>query len=402
MTSGCETLVEAQWRASVDRWRKELAPVVDLLPPVILNMLLTVTAWVVLYDAEALPFSAFSYFLDAATDRTTGSDFMDGLINGAFFLMSMAAFSFLAVILVFCECRRFVLFILYFSNVVAAFAISAPFFKALFAVLVHGDDASVLAAFATVTYGSVGCLVFFSELPPATLRQFYVLSNCSLVSLHYLRAIPGQTAWFILAGVVGWDIFAVLSPSGPLRKLREKASDYSEDALNLLMFTASDSSQAASTDPIVPTKTAHEHEENLSDIPTAKSGGFSDDDSSVEEEAFEPQRVLRSPDRPLKPKKKSALDALNDRSATRLGMGDFIFYSVLVSKSAASGSVLATFASALGVLVGLVATFVCFDFVENEVPALPVSLVLGAVAHFGTLYLVQPMIHGITVIGALV
>ncbi|KAH7697598.1 Presenilin spe-4 [Aphelenchoides avenae] len=135
---------------------------------------------------------------------------------------------------------------------------------------------------------------------------------------------------------------------------------------------------------------------------TVLQGGFSDDDSSVEEEAFEPQRVLRSPDRPLKPKKKSALDALNDRSATRLGMGDFIFYSVLVSKSAASGSVLATFASALGVLVGLVATFVCFDFVENEVPALPVSLVLGAVAHFGTLYLVQPMIHGITVIGALV
>ena len=75
---------------------------------------------------------------------------------------------------------------------------------------------------------------------------------------------------------------------------------------------------------------------------------------------------------------------------------------MLVGKSAAGGSVLATFASALGVLVGLVATFVCFDFVENEVPALPVSLVLGTLAHFGTLYLVQPMIHAIASIGALV
>ncbi|VDN38748.1 unnamed protein product, partial [Cylicostephanus goldi] len=35
-----------------------------------------------------------------------------------------------------------------------------------------------------------------------------------------------------------YNIFAVLAPIGPLRKVQEKAGDYSHDVLRFLMFTA--------------------------------------------------------------------------------------------------------------------------------------------------------------------
>ncbi|VDM81960.1 unnamed protein product [Strongylus vulgaris] len=65
-------------------------------------------------------------------------------------------------------------------------------------------------------YGGFGCIVsalsFFSPLllaffyhgAPLLLHQFFVLSNCSLVSLFYLRSFPGHTAWFVLWCVALW------------------------------------------------------------------------------------------------------------------------------------------------------------------------------------------------------
>ncbi|KAJ1371880.1 hypothetical protein KIN20_033913 [Parelaphostrongylus tenuis] len=87
-------------------------------------------------------------------------------------------------------------------------------------------------------YGGFGCIAFFYRKAPLLLHQFYVLSNCSLVSLFYLRSFPSHTAWFVLWNVALWDIFAVLAPIGPLRKVQEKAGDYSQDVLRFLMFTA--------------------------------------------------------------------------------------------------------------------------------------------------------------------
>ncbi|EYB89028.1 hypothetical protein Y032_0237g3241 [Ancylostoma ceylanicum] len=45
----------------------------------------------------------------------------------------------------------------------------------------------------------------------------------------------------------------------------------------------------------------------------------------------------------------------------RLGMGDFVFYSVLVGQAATTGSVGATIAAALGVVYGLLVTLTYFS-----------------------------------------
>uniref|UniRef100_A0A0M3K5S8 Presenilin spe-4 (inferred by orthology to a C. elegans protein) n=1 Tax=Anisakis simplex TaxID=6269 RepID=A0A0M3K5S8_ANISI len=95
-------------------------------------------------------------------------------------------------------------------------------------------------ALLVIAYGSVGIVAFFVKDAPLFLHQFYVICNCSLVSVFYLRMFPTHTAWFVLFCVILWDAFAVLAPIGPLRKINEKAHEYSAQVLRFLMFTAED------------------------------------------------------------------------------------------------------------------------------------------------------------------
>ncbi|VDM62843.1 unnamed protein product [Angiostrongylus costaricensis] len=89
----------------------------------------------------------------------------------------------------------------------------------------------------------------------------------------------------------------------------------------------------------------------------------------------------------------TAADALNDASSLRLGMGDFVFYSVLVGQAATSGSVGATTAAALGVVYGLLITLTCFSNGDETTPALPISIVLGTGFHFSYLFLEPPLMY---------
>ena len=104
-------------------------------------------------------------------------------------------------------------------------------------------------------YGGGGCIVggLLQAKPLQTLlggrgdpriRQAYVLFNCVLVSLFYLRGMPNLTAWCVLLLVAGWgspsfcslrslaDAFAVLSRNGPLRRAQERAHEFSANVSN--------------------------------------------------------------------------------------------------------------------------------------------------------------------------
>ncbi|GMT30438.1 hypothetical protein PFISCL1PPCAC_21735, partial [Pristionchus fissidentatus] len=76
--------------------------------------------------------------------------------------------------------------------------------------------------------------------------------------------------------------------------------------------------------------------------------------------------------------KRNARDAL--ASGSHLGFGDFIFYSILVGKSLTSGF-LPAISATCGVLYGLMYTLSIKSDSET-LPALPISIVFGMVAHF--------------------
>ncbi|GKY97280.1 hypothetical protein MPSEU_000686400 [Mayamaea pseudoterrestris] len=82
----------------------------------------------------------------------------------------------------------------------------------------------------------------------------------------------------------------------------------------------------------------------------------------------------------------------DSRNNIKLGLGDFIFYSILVAK-AAMYSFTAFASCSLVILIGLLGTLVLLGVYGKALPALPISIFLGVVFFLLTRYLMQPWIE---------
>ena len=84
----------------------------------------------------------------------------------------------------------------------------------------------------------------------------------------------------------------------------------------------------------------------------------------------------------------------DSQSSIRLGLGDFIFYSVLVSKAAQYS--FATFAACtLVILAGLGGTLLLLAMYHQALPALPISILLGIVTYLLTRLWMEPWIEAV-------
>ncbi len=77
--------------------------------------------------------------------------------------------------------------------------------------------------------------------------------------------------------------------------------------------------------------------------------------------------------------------------AIKLGLGDFIFYSVLVGR-AAMYDMLTAYMSYLAIVAGLGATLLLLALCQKALPALPVSIGLGVAFYFAARLLLEPFV----------
>lgn len=83
-----------------------------------------------------------------------------------------------------------------------------------------------------------------------------------------------------------------------------------------------------------------------------------------------------------------------EKNTIRLGLGDFIFYSVLVAK-AAQYSYTTFVACCLVILAGLGGTLVLLSVYHHALPALPISIALGIFFYFSTRIFVEPYVEAV-------
>lgn len=83
-----------------------------------------------------------------------------------------------------------------------------------------------------------------------------------------------------------------------------------------------------------------------------------------------------------------------DKNTIRLGLGDFIFYSVLVAK-AAQHSYTTFLACSLVILAGLGGTLVLLSVYHHALPALPISIVLGIIFYIMTRVFMEPFVEAV-------
>lgn len=190
-------------------------------------------------------------------------------------------------------------------------------------------------------FGTVGILSIFFYAHPI-FRQGYLIF-ASLLMIDVLLQLPESTGWLLLVAAAFYDLFAVLCPVGPLRLLVEE-SNQRRDPLPGFVYDA---------------------EDTLRRIPPA-----ADMEPSREEELSPLEHHLLS-------------SKLVQRSCSmcpgKLGLGDFIFFGLLVGLASQRGFAEWTFVF-FAILLGMVTTFFTLLFNRHRIPAfpaLPFSIFLG-------------------------
>ena len=223
-------------------------------------------------------------------------------------------------------------------------------------------------------FGVVGMLVIHWK-GPLLLQQAYLIFISALMALIFIKYLPNYTTWVVLAAISLWDLFAVLAPYGPLRILVETAQERNEQIFPSLIYSAG----------VIYTLTA-ENEDGAAPVapPRRRSeAGFTpewvDESSRLHQEA--PAVQVPPPN--------ANAEAEEDRGI-KLGLGDFIFYSILVGKASSYGDWNTTLACFVAILIGLCLTLVFLAIFRRALPALPFSITFGLAFYFLTSLVITP------------
>ena len=286
----------------------------------------------------------------------------------------------------------------------------------------------------------VGVLAVFFWPSPLAMRQGYLIAIAAIVAFYFTR-IPEWTTWTLLIAMAIYDLYAVLTPGGPLRVIVELAEERNEEipalvyesrptrrpvrvnrggaggggggVIEAVMSSSMTSSVRGAGEAGVFLGEARFRGRGgsgaglgvTSEIQEVGDAGDGDGDGDGEDESEsaplvssgygasgDPESNALDPESNapeyVDPVLGGKLFALPD--SIKLGLGDFIFYSVLVARAAMYDTFVAT-SCFLAVLQGLVGTLFLLGVYERALPALPISIAFGVVAYFGSRYALEPV-----------
>ncbi|XP_040132713.1 presenilin-2 isoform X4 [Ictidomys tridecemlineatus] len=192
-------------------------------------------------------------------------------------------------------------------------------------------------------FGAVG-MVCIHWKGPLVLQQAYLIMISALMALVFIKYLPEWSAWVILGAI---SVYAAMVWTVGMAKLDPS----SQGALQLPYDPEMEDSYDSFGEPSYP-------------------------------EVFEPH-LPGYPGEELEEE---------EERGVKLGLGDFIFYSVLVGKAAATGSGdwNTTLACFVAILIGLCLTLLLLAVFKKALPALPISITFGLIFYFSTDNLVRP------------
>jgi len=252
----------------------------------------------------------------------------------------------------------------------------------------------------------------------------------------------------VLAAISIWDLIAVLTPKGPLRILVETAQERNEQIFPALIYSSTimysymgtnnpDEEQPNAQLPPsgrsmlrnateTPNNTEAPHTSrrtgNSSTIggqddtaATAEDAGFTEEWSAnldqrvahrqIEVQASNGQNSNRSTEYRTVTAPPQVGEAggsgvnqhdMHEERGIKLGLGDFIFYSVLVGKASSYGDWITTIACFVAILIGLCLTLLLLAIWRKALPALPISITFGLIFAFATSAVVKPFMENLS------
>ena len=220
-------------------------------------------------------------------------------------------------------------------------------------------------------FGVVGMICIHWK-GPLIMQQAYLIFISALMALIFIKYLPDWTTWVVLGAISLWDLFAVLAPCGPLRILVETAQQRNEQIFPSLIYSA------GVLYALVGAADRNQEEAEAQEQPQAPPRrqnirrDLRTEDAVVVEDARHQQQHDQQQEEEEEDK------------GIKLGLGDFIFYSILVGKASSYGDWNTTLACFVAILIGLCLTLVFLALFRRALPALPISITFGLVFYFVT------------------
>ncbi|XP_036363325.1 presenilin-1 isoform X3 [Octopus sinensis] len=262
---------------------------------------------------------------------------------------------------------------------------------------------------------------------PLLLQQAYLLMISALMALIFIKYLPDWTTWSVLGIMVFWDLIAVLCPKGPLRVLVETAQHRNEDIFPALIYsstmvwqivTMADESpkrdSGANSTSTLATDVHSSPATNATSNPEAGTNIYRNDvdahnltnsiDSQTARRAIDALGEMENdpnseannrPPADRNRRSQGSGEEEEEERGVKLGLGDFIFYGVLVGKASSYGDWNTTLACFVAILIGLCFTLLLLAIFRKALPALPISITFGLIFNFATRGLVRPFMDNL-------